>query len=493
MHLVRSSAPILALLAASVGCYAVRYSHGGWQGGRGGGGRRVDATDIAAPPGYRVEAVATGLTFPSGVAVDELGRVYVLESGSTGEVFALPRLLRIEREGKTTLVAEGQGGPWTGVSCHGDAFYISEGAQLTGGRILKVSSEGAIEVLVDGLPSVGEHHTDRPVVGPDGYLYFGQGTATNSGVVGEDAAAYGWLSRFPEFHDIPARDVVLTGENFTTKNPFEPGSPEDVTTGAFVAFGTRTSRGQRIPGRLPATGAIMRFHLDGPPGPRQLELVAWGIRNPYGLAFAPDGRLFATDNGYDTRGSRPIFAAPDLLWEVKPGGTWYGWPDFAGARPVTEKRFQGPGGEGPRFLLAEHPGAPPEPAAQLGCHASTCGLDFARSARFGHEGDAFIAEFGDAPTPDGTALAPSGFKVVRVDVATGAIRDFLMNADPGPASASGGGGLERPIDVRFDASGDALYVADFGVLEASERGSTPRRGTGVVWKVTRASKPGGAR
>ncbi|HET6527998.1 MAG TPA: hypothetical protein VFG39_04535 [Balneolaceae bacterium] len=36
---------------------------------------------------------------------------------------------------------------------------------------------------------------------------------------------------------------------------------------------------------------------DGP-----VELVAWGFRNPHGLAFSPDGILYVTENGYDVRG-----------------------------------------------------------------------------------------------------------------------------------------------------------------------------------------------
>jgi Tn3 transposase DDE domain len=37
----------------------------------------------------------------------------------------------------------------------------------------------------------------------------------------------------------------------------------------------------------------MRCDRDG----SNLELVAWGLRNPYGLAFLPDARLLAVDLG----------------------------------------------------------------------------------------------------------------------------------------------------------------------------------------------------
>jgi glucose/arabinose dehydrogenase len=36
-----------------------------------------------------------------------------------------------------------------------------------------------------------------------------------------------------------------------------------------------------------------------------LEVYAWGLRNPYGVQWGPDGQLYVTDNAYDERGSRP--------------------------------------------------------------------------------------------------------------------------------------------------------------------------------------------
>ena len=89
----------------------------------------MNAADIAVPSGYQIELVATGLTFPTGVAFDDKGGVYVTESGySYGEVWDIPRLIRIERDGGTTLIAEGdQNGPWTGMLFHQNAFYVAEG------------------------------------------------------------------------------------------------------------------------------------------------------------------------------------------------------------------------------------------------------------------------------------------------------------------------------------------------------------------------------
>jgi glucose/arabinose dehydrogenase len=221
------------------------------------------------------------------------------------------------------------------------------------------------------------------------------------------------------------------------------------------------------------------------------ELVAWGFRNPFGLAFSPDGRLYVTDNLYDNRGSRPVWGAGDLLWAVTPG-IWYGWPDFHGERPLTDGDYYGPpDGPSPGFLLAEHPNAPPRPAAVLGVHSSSVGLDFSRNPAFGYPGQAFIAQFGDLAPGVGKVLGPVGYKVVRVDITSGVIQDFAVNvAEPGsPASRSGSGGLERPVAVRFDPQGTALYVVDFGVMTVGDAGPEPRLGTGVLWRISREDQP----
>ncbi|HKY60094.1 MAG TPA: PQQ-dependent sugar dehydrogenase [Gemmatimonadota bacterium] len=466
---------LLALTAAGLvigACYWMRGSKGGGM-TEFAGERPINPEDVALPDGYAIEAVATGLTFPTGVAFDEAGGVYVVESGySYGEVTDTSRLLRIEPGGGTSVIASSSGnGPWNGVVGHEGAFYVAEGGEYLGGRILRVTPDGQITILADSLPSIGDHHTNGPVVGPDGAIYFGQGTATNSAVVGEDNATFGWLERHPDFHDTPCRDITLSGVNFESMDPLNGGR---TTTGAYSPFGTPTTEGQVIRGRVPCNGAILRVPLDG----GAIELVAWGLRNPYGLAFSPDGRLYATDNGYDERGSRRVFGSGDYLWRIEEGA-WYGWPDFAGGRPFFDDDI--------RPVLASAPGEPPDPIAVFGVHSSADGFDFSRSGAFGHVGQAFVALLGDMSPPVGKVLSPVGFKVVRVDVESGVVEDFAVNRGDtnGPASWLGSGGLERPVAARFDPAGAALYVVDFGVMTMTERGPEPRKGTGVLWRITR--------
>ena len=169
-----------------------------------------------------------------------------------------------------------------------------------------------------------------------------------------------------------------------------------------------------------------------------------------------DGKLFATENQFDVRGSRPVWGTGDLLWEIHPG-TWYGWPDFFAGQPVTENRFTPPDGPAPRRLLARRPGQPPAPVASFGVHASADGMDFSRDADFGHVGEAFVAEFGDTAPQSGGVQNPVGFRVVRVETHGGIVHPFAVNKGrlDAPASKTEGGGLERPIAAKFDPSGKA--------------------------------------
>jgi glucose/arabinose dehydrogenase len=215
-------------------------------------------------------------------------------------------------------------------------------------------------------------------------------------------------------------------------------------------------------------------------------LVAWGFRNPFGLAVGPDGSLFVTDNGYDDRGSRPAWGTADLLWKVQPG-LWYGWPDYSGGEPLTDHAFHPPGKSQPKPVLATMPNPPPKPVAKFPVHSSADGLEFSRSANFGHVGEAFVAIFGDEAPTTGKMLGSIGGKVVRVNVNDGTITDFAVNraGKEGPGTKVRVPGLERPVSVRFDGTGDTLYVVDFGVLRHDHQGAHPERQTGAVWRIRR--------
>ena len=199
--------------------------------------------------------------------------------------------------------------------------------------------------------------------------------------------------------------------------------------------------------------------------------------------------MYVTDNGYDERGSRPVWGTADVLWRVQKG-VWYGWPDFSAGEPLSAKEFKAPRKAQPEFLLTTHPNEPPKPVTKFAVHSSADGFDFSRSERFGHVGQAFVAMFGDEAPGVGKTLHPAGFKIARVDVKTGLVDDFAVNKGKqnGPASKIGGGGLERPVSVRFNPAGDVLYVVDFGVVLHDKEGAKPQERTGVIWKITNGNR-----
>ncbi len=474
---------ICPFLLAVTSCYRMRSSHGGGQISSI-SSRKINTSDIALPPGYKIEAVVSGLTFPTAVAFDDEQRAYVIEAGySYGEVFGEPKLLRIEPGGTTTQIAKGaNNGPWTGITFYKGAFYVAEGGEREGGKILRINMDGSIKELIANLPSVGDHHTNGPVI-KDGYIYFGQGTATNSSVVGPDNKEFGWLMRKKDFHDIPCADIVLNGINFTSENVLAEGSKGEATTGAYSPFNQSTIPGEIKKGSIPCTGSILRIPIDG----GAPELVAWGFRNPFGLALNEQGRLYITENGYDDRGSRPVWGAGDVLWEVRPG-LWYGWPDYsAGKSIIDDEEFKVPGKDPVKAILQIQPNKPPKPVAIFGVHSSSNGFDFCTNAAFGYAGEAFVAQFGDMAPKAGKVLAPVGFKVVRVNINSGVIQDFAVNKGRknGPATRFKRGGLERPVSVKFDPSGKAMYIADFGIMRLTKKSVQPQVKTGVIWKITK--------
>jgi glucose/arabinose dehydrogenase len=449
------------------------------------GGRKHHPQDILVPDGYAVEVVATDFNAPVHLCFDEGGDAYVTEAGH--KIDSPPRVIRVDlRTGHKQVYYEVPAERWiktgaaTGACWQDGRLYFMNTDALT-----RIDATGRAEDIVTGLPGHGDHQANHPVVGPDGKIYFGMGSVTNMGVVGADNAGYEWLPKFPNAHDVPAQDVVLTGHNFEFRDVL--GSlNETARSGVYVPFGTETHAGQVIPGNVKCNGAILRCNPDG----SGLEVVAWGLRNPYGLAFAPDGRLFATEHGADDRGGRYVIGDLDDFYEIQPGA-WYGWPDFASGRRLDDPAW-GKGGQGREPVIANHPSSnPPKPFLSFEQHVGANGLAFSNSDRFGFWGDAFVALFGDlAPLTTPRLSVPAGFKVVRIDMHTGQVVDFAVNKQTGPASKLPHAGFERPSHCAFGPDG-ALYVVDFGEIDiAPERGGVRmRKQSGTLWRIRRAGGP----
>jgi len=416
----------------------------------------------------QLELVADGFSFPTSITFDEAGTPYIAESGLPfGGAQRGGRVWRLEGDGSRTLLIEGLRPPVNGLTYYQGSLYVSEGGHPA--RISRLDLDGQQTVILDNLPGPGNYHTNMVVFGPDGKLYFSQGSMTNTGIVGLDAYELGWLRLLPHAHDIPGYEIELSGFNAETLNPMsnEPGAR--ARTGAFVPFGTPTTPGQRIAAQLPCTAAIMRCNPDG----SELELVAWGIRNAFGLGFLPDGRLLAVDQGADDRGSRPVGNIPDLLFEVRQGA-WYGWPDFIGDTPITDPQYRPVRGHAPSFVLANHHELPPPeaPLLRFPPHAAAVKFDVAPSSIPQWTGKLFVALFGD----EVPMTAPSGPRVGRsvavVDLADGSLHTLITHP------------LLRPIDVRFEPGGTALSILDFGYFEMdAERGVVAEAKSGRLWRL----------
>ncbi len=451
------------------------------------GSRPLRPADIDVPDGFQVEVAVDGLDAPTMVAFDDQGRMLIAESayGSGGE----PKVTRIESNGEKTVLAQGSvfGSelPITAV-----AFYEGQVYVVHAGTVSIIEEDGQLRNIITGLPGQGDHQANQ-LVFQDDVMYLSIGTVTNSAVVGEDNAVFGWLKKpkLRQLHDVPCEDIVLTGETFVSDNPLEEGE-QIVETSPYSAFGTALPAGSTVPGDPKCNGAVLRANLDG----SNLEVVAWGFRNPYGLEIGPDAALYITMHGFDARGSRHVEDAWDCLYRVEEDA-WYGWPDFACEVPVTDPQFKAEDQPQSQFLIANHPTEqPPQPIAKVNPQAATHGVAFAPSEEWGASTDAFIALFGDFTPATGTVPEPQGVKVVRVDTTTGEVTDFITNKFSVEASKRSAGGLEHPSDVTFGPDG-AMYITDWGVAHITVDGLKLEPNTGVIWRVSRddtqASLPGG--
>lgn len=194
------------------------------------------ALGITLPSSVSIELFAEGLNYPTALAFDDGGNLYVgINNGiypyaPVGEIY---RLRDTDGDNvadeRRQFVAEIDRP--VGLLYHDGELYLSQRGSLQ--ALSDNDGDGVADsrrTLVDELPAYGLHHNDSVILAPDGYLYFTLGSTTNNG---------------PE--------------------------PD------------------------PLNGTVLRILPEGGP----LEIFASGFRNPFDLAFDSAGNLFATDNGCD--------------------------------------------------------------------------------------------------------------------------------------------------------------------------------------------------
>jgi glucose/arabinose dehydrogenase len=202
-----------------------------------------------------------------------------------------------------------------------------------------------------------------------------------------------------------------------------------------------------------------------------LEVFASGLRNPYALTVAPDGRLLTIVQGEDHRGSRPMHA-PDSLYEVRQG-SWYGWPDYAAGTPVTELMQHVEMDNPKAFVLENHPPVE-QPLYSFQDHCSAVWLEFSSSTTFGYHGEAFVAQYGaEQPVTTGGKFIFPGQMVSRLNLDTLREEDFYLRTSRSPAAPC----PNRPVLTRFSPDGETLYLLDHGLR------TLPK--SGALWQIRR--------
>jgi hypothetical protein len=459
--------------------------------------RRIDPSDVVVPDGYSIEPVIAGLSFPTCLEFGEDGELYIGEGGCTWPTrpTMLPRILRLSPSGELEhFVTMDLAGPRGFAVKHGVLYASSKGGYCSRVERYDLRTRER-KVLFDKLPDGGWHEPGGPVIGPhDGLLYFAQGSVGLNGVVSPAGFTVD-IAKHPDARDVPGQDITLSGNNVQMRDPTKP-FPFLTYTGPFKRFGEPARPGEVVRGQLWCSTGLWRSTLDG----ERPELVAWGIRNPFGLAFDEHGNLFVSDNDYEEKGERAIAQDPDRVWHVRgarlPHGSlrtpeWFGFPDIAGdGLPVWhESHLPLVGTPAKPLLLNPPPWA--GPAAWLGPpHTGLGKLDCCRTDAFGpgHRGKLFLCLFGsyaplNSPRPE---QVTNGFAITEIDVSTGRDQVFLRNRHPGPASAHpGSGGIERPVACKFSPDGRSLYILDFGINAADPTKVVAYARTGVLWRVTR--------
>jgi glucose/arabinose dehydrogenase len=473
----------------------------------------IDRTLVEYPTGYQLVPVVRNLTAPTAMAFDQDGSLIIADEGMSDR----PRILAYKPDGssfdiyprKLTLPFGIAGdtldirGPVGGMVAANGKAYVAHRNNAGRGVITAFEiATGKPQTVVADLPAEGDHGMlDLVLNRYDNRLYFAIGSMTNSGVVGLDNWAQGWVVDHELAADASAVPLKLLGYRFDTPNPKSGlfGGSDIAVTAPFQPFGRSNQTWVRPPANGKPTAAIYSIS----PAGGDLRIEAHGIRSARGLAFNDFGRLYATNQGMELRGTRPVKDDPDSLIRII-RNTWYGWPDFsADLQPITEPRFQPPaemiiktGYPELSFLLDHQTSGLLRPdrstllQATFSPLSGAAKMDFAPSSGpfRGYYGSVVVALSGDrAPFATGgqKLIGPVGYRIVQVDVDNHQTHEFIHNTRGLPSSLAGknADALERPFDVKFGPDG-ALYILDLGRVEVKDARLVPVSKTGKLLKLT---------
>jgi glucose/arabinose dehydrogenase len=531
--------------------------------------------DITVPPGYQVSVFKSGLNFPTGIAF--LGdadhfEVYVLESGhglpsicneqgsfGSGEFDPTnpftPDVLVFDQDGNKIRGPLAKPTASGGLQSAGPAVDLAFEQGLKGGRLFGTDSNqathasgqnnssrivtidpdsGDVTAFITNLPT-GDHPSEQ-LAFRDGWIYWSQGSTTNSGVVGLDNG--GGTNQ----QDIPCRDITLSDNLFDSGN--------GVKTSGYSPFGTQRP-GAVVKAFESAShngvcdGAILRARLHADHPENTIEPYSWGYRNGYAIRFSPrnhalGGELLVGEDGADERGARPSNNAPDNIQLARKsddgGPDYHGWPDQYGFLPSSQAVYNPVGGPGDdlcvpdptnlpstctpdslaQILSEDVPimdvlAAPPQditsPIATEAADSSFTGIEFVPDSfvRSPVEPGAVLyaleGDFGFS-VPNATDPAHEiGHEIKLINFSkpgqplTLQISDFAHNNTFDQAFVSGIHGWNRPTNVRMGPDGCA-WVVDYGAVRDFGQGGADSKfvgagngplvqipGTGVIFRI----------
>jgi glucose/arabinose dehydrogenase len=378
------------------------------------------------PAGFRIEALASGLSNPRNVVALPNGDVLVVESRNEGKE-------PVQRPKDPIR-------DWVMARAH--AQTQSGDAPAPSNRLTLLSGAGG-----EGQPAARSVLVDRlnapfGVVALGGQLY----------VADTDA-----ILRYP-FAPGQTR-ITAPGTRLT---PLPAGtinhhwtksltaSPDG--TRLYVGVGSNSNAMERGSDAEMDRAAI--FEVD--PRTGASRPYATGLRNPNGLTFYPGtNTLWAVINERDELGPNLV---PDYLTSVRPGA-FYGWPySYYGQHLDPRVKPQRPD------LVARAIA----PDYALGSHVAPLGLVFYTGTNFpvGYRGGAFVGEHGswNRTEPHGYKVA---FVVFRDARPTGQPSDFVTGF------LKDGKARGRPVGVAVDPRGRLLIADDVG---------------GTVWRVSYAGR-----
>ena len=271
----------------------------------------------------------------------------------------------IESNGKSYTLYKENNGDIRSLQYYNNKLYIINGSTLMS---FDRSTEKK-EVLMEDIPNFGDYGDCKLMLKED-KIYIAIGSATNSGVVGQDNK---WKSKYPFNCDISPKDITI-GDNIN-KN-----------YGAFVPFNTRNTPGQKISGHFPGNASVIVYN----PKNKESFLYCWGIRNVKAMDFDSIGNIYAVVGGLEPRGDRGVKGDVDYIYELK-SDTWYGWPDYSGGDPVNSPRFKSISGDKLSFILEKHPSNnPPAPYYQHKSVNSLTAMTVDREGNFGKKDSIFF-------------------------------------------------------------------------------------------------------